>query len=346
MPKDKINKPLLYIGLILTLILIPTVVGLIFNGSEIFSSWRSYFKSIYWGVSYGFAFWLGNWAIGVVSGRKLNWKKNPHRANIISLLLFIFYGMFASTAVPYIILKYKYHYEGSHLINNVFNNAFFAFSIDMIAISIYYSRYLVHYWKKYIEKGEELKKETLVAKYEALKSQVNPHFLFNSLNTLTGVVEHDQKKAVVFIKKLSDIYRYVLEQKDKELTNIQDELGFVENYIFLAKLRHGEGLNYKTTISSFDKMVLPLGLQILVENCIQHNIIEDDRPLNVEIYENDDYLVVKNNVQKKSSLRDNNGIGLDNLKKRYAYLSNLEVIVSETNDEFIVKIPLLENPQK
>ncbi len=346
MENRKKNKPLVTAGVIVTLVLFPTIIGLIFNGLEIFSSWKNYFNSISWGVSYGLAFWVGNWAIGTLSGQKLNWKKNPHRANMISLLLFIFYGMLASLTVPYIILKYKYNFEGSHLVNNVFNNAFFAFSVDMIVISIYYSRYLVHYWKKYIEKGEELKKKTLVAKYEALKSQVNPHFLFNSLNTLTGVVEHDQKKAVVFIKKLSEIYRYVLEQKDKELTNMQDELEFAENYIFLAKLRYGDGLSYKTTIQSFNKQVLPLGLQILVENCIQHNVIEDDRPLNIEIFEENEYLVVKNNIQKKSTVRNNsNGIGLDNLKKRYAYLSDLEVVIDESDNEFIVKIPLLESPE-
>lgn len=347
MKLNKTNKRLVYIGIISTIILIPTAIGFIFSGKEIFSSWGRYLNSIYWGASYGLVYWLGNWGIGVLTGTKLNWKRNPHRANVIALLMFIFYGIFASIAVPYVILKYIYGYNGEALARNIPMNAFIGFTVDMIVISIYYSRYLVHYWKKYIEKSEALERESLVAKYEALKSQVNPHFLFNSLNTLTGVVEDDKEKAVLFIKKLSDIYRYVLEQKDKELTDIQDELDFVENYIYLAKLRHGDGLNYNISIHSFDKQILPLGLQILVENCIHHNIIEDDQPLRINIYEEDEYLIVKNNQQKKKTiLANNNGIGLENLKNRYSYLTDRRVVIDDSEAEFTVKIPLIENPEK
>lgn len=343
MDNKKTNKILLIVGIVATILLIPTIISILFSGFEIFANWKQYFNSIYWGVAYGISFWLGNWGIGYFSGSKLNWKKKPHKANMISLLSFIFYGIIISISIPLVILKYIYGYEGQHLMNNLLINAFIAFSVDMIVISIYYSRYLVHYWKKYIEKSEILEKETLTAKYEALKSQVNPHFLFNSLNTLTGVVEQDQEKAVIFIKKLSDIYRYVLEQKDKELTNVNDELNFVENYIFLAKLRHGKGLNFKTTIQFNDKLILPLGLQILVENCIQHNIIDDERPLNIDIFDENEYLVVQNNIQKKSTVLDNNGIGLDNLKKRYGYFTDLDVVIQESGGKFIVKIPMIEN---
>jgi two-component system LytT family sensor kinase len=112
----------------------------------------------------------------------------------------------------------------------------------LIIFYLYYSTFIANNWIKSIEKNEELKRENLLAKYEALKNQVNPHFLFNNLNTLSGMVEQKPELATAFIKKLSDIYRYVLEQNDKELVSIKDEMKFVDDYIFLSKMRFGEGL--------------------------------------------------------------------------------------------------------
>lgn len=344
MAKSRSTKILMWVGIFSTIVFIPTILSLTFSGREIFASWERYLQSIAWGTSYAIAFWLGNWAIGVLTGRKLDWKKHPSRSNLISLLSFIVYGSIVSLAVPYTILHHFYGQTGDKLFFNVLTNAFVAFSVDMIVISIYYSRYLVHYWKKSIEANEMLEREKLQAKYDALKSQVNPHFLFNSLNTLTGVVENTPDKAVTFIKKLSDIYRYVLDQRNTDLVTVSEEINFVENYIFLAKLRHGEGLAFANKISKTDKMITPLGLQILVENCIQHNIIEDDRPLTITITEEEQYLCVRNNLQKKSSLNKNgNNIGLENLRNRYTYLTDLPVIIDETNESFTVKIPLLNS---
>ena len=347
MAKPRSTKILLFLGIFATILLVPTLLSLAFSGTDIFTSWKRYLQNVAWGTSYAIAFWLGNWAIGVFTGKKLDWKKHPARSNLISLLSFIIYGSIVSLTVPYIILHYFYGQTGDKLFFNVLTNAFVAFSVDMIVISLYYSRYLVQYWKKSIEKGEMLEREKLQAKYDALKSQVNPHFLFNSLNTLTGVVEDSPEHAVKFIKKLSDIYRYVLEQRNTDLVTLSEELDFVENYIFLAKLRHGSGLLFINKIEQKDKLIAPLGLQILVENCIQHNIIEDDRPLTITIADDDQYLTVKNNLQKKTSLKKNgNNIGLENLQNRYTYLSDLPVIIEESGDSFNVSIPLLKSANK
>ena len=279
------------------------------------------------------------------SQKKLNWRKNLRRANLISLLSFIIFGIIASIAVPYFHGKYLSPYHIEDLRRHVVFNSFINLSIHVIILSIYYSLYLVKYWEISIENEEELKRENLIAKYEALKSQVNPHFLFNSLNTLTGIVEQDSKKAVDYIKHLSNTYRYVLEQRDKELVTIEEELKFVDDYIFLAKLRHGEGLVYNVSIASRQKKIVPLGLQILIENCIKHNVIEDDLPLKIELFEEESYLVVKNNFQKKRTISKQEKIGLDNLSSRYTFLTSRPVLIEEEATQFVVKIPIIENSQ-
>jgi LytS/YehU family sensor histidine kinase len=209
---------------------------------------------------------------------------------------------------------------------------------------MYYSKYLVRYYAQSLRSEEELKRENLVARYEALKNQVNTHFLFNSLNTLSGVVEQNPEKAVEYIKKLSDIYRYVLDQRDKELVHIEEELKFVADYIHLAKIRHGNGLELKQRITAgHNWYIAPLGLQILVENAIKHNIISDDMPLVIEIENSSEYLTVKNNSQKKSTVVKSNSIGLENLKNRYTLLSDKPVQIIDGDNYFMVKLPIIES---
>ena len=156
------------------------------------------------------------------------------------------------------------------------------------------------------------------------------------------MVEQDQKKAVDFIKRLSNTYRYVLEQRDKELIRVKEELKFVNDYIYMAKLRHGNGLSFEVSVNSPEKLIVPLGIQILVENCIKHNVIEDEFPLRIELSEEDEYLIVENNLQKKRSISSEEQIGLENLKSRYSFISSIPVIVEEEQSVFCVKIPLLK----
>jgi LytS/YehU family sensor histidine kinase len=217
--------------------------------------------------------------------------------------------------------------------------------LDLMVISMFYSTHLTKYWIKAIEKNEELKQENLIAKYNALKNQVNPHFLFNSLNTLSGVVEQKPELATDFIKKLSDTYRYVLEQSDKELVSIHDEMKFVEDYIFLSKMRFGEALLFNSVLPAKSSLhVVPLGLQMLVENAIKHNIIADDMPLRIEIGIEEAFVILKNNIQTKTTIAsDKKPQGLENLKKRYAYLADTSIQVIKSDKEFVVKLPIIKS---
>jgi hypothetical protein len=341
--KSKIRRFRNFLIGLAVIILIPTLFNILFDQDRLFQSFRHYIREISFGTTIGACFWFGNWAIGHTTGVKLNWRKNPAKANLIAMLLFITWGLLVSLTLPYIYAKYVWEVPAVRLASSVVANAFVCISVDIIIFSFFYSSYLVHYWGESIKNEEELKRENLIARYEALKNQVNPHFLFNTLNTLTGVVEQDPRKASEFIRKLSDIYRYVLEQKDKELIPLKQELKFVDDYVYLSKIRYGNGLIVEKEISDADLFIAPLGLQMLIENAIKHNIISDDNPLLIEIGSNNEYIYVKNTLQRKSSMESTNQVGLENLVKRYEYLSDKEVEIVETKTHFEVCLPLLKN---
>ena len=204
-------------------------------------------------------------------------------------------------------------------------------------------------WQKLALREEKMKNELLSAKYESLKNQVNPHFLFNNLNSLSSLINKDTELADQFVKQLSMVYRYVLETRTKEAVTITEELAVLKSFIFLEKIRFGENLSITINFREEDKskMILPLVLQMLIENAIKHNTISHDNPLNINLYQQGNYMVVENNLQLKSILRDQSvKVGLENIKSRYSLFSDEDLVIEKTKRSFIVKIPLLEHLDK
>jgi hypothetical protein len=328
---------------IISIIVLPPIIGYLFQGPKIFSSISYYFTYTSIGYAYGIIFASGNSLIGKYF-EKLDWAKNPKRTNLITFMVFMGYAITMGITIPYTIDRFLWGMSGKDVIYDVSVKAFITTVISLIVFYFYNITLISNNWIKSIEKNEELKRENLQAKYEALKNQVNPHFLFNSLNTLSGLVEQKPELATDFIKKLSDIYRYVLEQNDKELVSINDEIKFVEDYIFLSKMRFGKGLIFKSCLTKNQNFqVAPLGIQMMVENAIKHNIISDDMPLKIEMEIEDGFVIVKNNLQKKKTINSGKEpLGLANLKNRYGYLSSVALEVIESESEFIVKLPVIE----
>jgi LytS/YehU family sensor histidine kinase len=198
-------------------------------------------------------------------------------------------------------------------------------------------------WRQAELNMEKLKNERLSSQYEALKNQVNPHFLFNSLNALTSLVYENQDQAAHFIQQLSKVYRYVLDNREKEMVSLETELHFVESYLFLQKIRYG--VNLKHTIKAENRnlyKVAPLSVQMLIENAIKHNVISNEEPLEIKVsIDEEGYLVTRNNLQVKNIINEYSGIGLENIKARYQYFTNRKIIVEKTQNEFIVKLPLI-----
>ncbi|HMQ01189.1 MAG TPA: histidine kinase, partial [Cyclobacteriaceae bacterium] len=198
-------------------------------------------------------------------------------------------------------------------------------------------------WRELAINAEKLKRESLASKYESLKSQVNPHFLFNSLNALSNLVYEDQDMAVKFIKQLSEVYRYVLDTRTKELVTLQEELEFLNAYLFLQNIRFGSNLKINNRLKNSENFVPPLVLQLLIENAIKHNIISSEQPLEIELLVEGDFLIVSNNLQKRDVMREeSSGFGLDSIKQRYEYLSGKQVEVIEQDGKYMVKLPLIK----
>ncbi len=217
--------------------------------------------------------------------------------------------------------------------------------VSLVIGLAFHAFYFYKYYKNLqINKHKQIAGEA-TAKLSSLKSQIDPHFLFNSLNVLIGLIEEDKSKAITYTKSLSSIYRYVLEQKEDEKSRVIDELKFAKEYINLMKLRFEDGLEYVAKEEDFGphEFVASLSLQLLLENCIQHNKINDENPLLIQLYREDQYLVVKNNLQLKPLIAPSTQIGLKNIQERYAFLSKLPVEYYQTADYFIVKIPLLSH---
>jgi hypothetical protein len=205
-------------------------------------------------------------------------------------------------------------------------------------------RFFFREWKTELVRSEQLKKEMAESQYEALKSQVSPHFLFNSLNSLTALVHKNPDKAIEFINEFSKIYRYVLEVSGKVVVELSQELDFLQSYFFLQKIRFGENLKIEINVASekLQEFVPPLSLQLLAENAIKHNEISTARPLHIFISTEENFLVVKNDLQLRDEKVESTGIGLKNLSSRYELISELIPSFSANGEYFVARIPLIE----
>lgn len=190
---------------------------------------------------------------------------------------------------------------------------------------------------------EKLQTKMVKYKYDALKNQINPHFLFNSFNVLSELIYENQELAEEFVHQLSELYRYVLEARDKELVTVNEELEFIERFVFLLKTRFEERVHFSMEVLPCeDKYVVPMSLQLLIENCIKHNIATKQSPLYIKVLDEGEYLTVINNLQLKNTSQNSPRVGLQNLEERYAYFTHQAIEVIETTDSFTVKIPLIE----
>lgn len=210
--------------------------------------------------------------------------------------------------------------------------------------SVYESVHFFGQWKKTIQINEALKNQQIRTQFEVLQNQMSPHFLFNSLNTLTTLIAENPGVAMEFTQKLSEVYRYILQNKDKELVTLEEELEFAEAYIFLLKMRYPENLRTAFHIDNGfkNKYIAPLTIQMLVENAIKHNVVSKAHPLSIEVYVENGYsIVVKNNLQRKKVIQKSTKTGLENIKKRYQYFGDKPVDIIVTTQNFMVAVPLI-----
>ena len=211
---------------------------------------------------------------------------------------------------------------------------------------IYEAVYFFEAWKTNVRKTESLARESVQSQLEVLKNQLDPHFLFNSLNTLAALIDDENIDAQQYLERLSDVYRYVLVSRSKNTVLLEEEMGFLDAYIYLNKIRFRDNLQVEKNLSpeAYRQYVTPLSLQMLIENAIKHNIVSKENPLKIRIQqEGNQYLVVENNIQEKTILEKSTRVGLQNIINRYSLLTDRQVEVIRNGGLFTVKIPLLLN---
>jgi len=328
------------------------LLGLIGNGIVFFiMGYRDFtlpivLKNVLFSFLAGWPMWKSvSWMVNQLD-EKMPWLRFPLKRLIFqSLGVIILCALFILLAMG---IVFVWHYnteeiQWSVFVKQVTMSLNIAFVFLVVSSLLSNSILFFKKWKDAAVAQEKLKHEHTALQYETLKSQVNPHFLFNSLNALIQLIHTDPDRAELYVKKLSQLYRYLLEQKDHETVALNKEMEAINNYIFLLKIRYHDHLKVNIHADFPETArVVPMSLQMLLENVVKHNVIARNKPVIIDIRVTEDgYIAVRNNCNKKKEKEASTGIGLENISNRYQYFSSKPIIIHEEKEYFEVKIPLL-----
>ena len=297
---------------------------------------------------YAYGLGLSNGFLNDFLNKKLSWTEQTRLRTILGIVLTVivnFIVVYGCNYINFVIIQKvstpDEFFSGKYNFTN-----WFMVNFALMISAFLHAKGFMEELKKNPKK--EVVEQKLIAKsanaqFESLKNQLDPHFLFNSLNVLTALIDENPEQAQKFTTSMSKIYRYVLEQKDKEMVKVEDEIEFAKIYCNLLKTRFEDSVDFTFDINNDDlqKFVVPLSLQLLLENCIKHNFATSSKPLNIRIFTEGKFLCIENNLQVREQLKESAGIGLANIVQRYALLTNDNVFIEKTEQTFKVKIPIL-----
>ena len=291
--------------------------------------------------------------VSLKANRYAKWDKQPLKRLVLQILL--------STLVTFLILLIfmPINMGITYILNpeifngpshTIFDDAVGSIGLLLLILfllfqTIFLGYYFYRNWVKSLTVSDRLKKENIHSQLHALQNQANPHFLFNSLNTLTSLIEEDKDTAIEFVDRLSSFYRYLLQMQDNHLSPLKDELNFINAYIFMQSKRFGKNLTIDLNLddSVKNKYIPTFILQILLENAIKHNIVSKDKPLHIKLYSpGNNTLIVENNIQPKLTKVESAGVGLQNIQNRYDILSKENIEIFNNGKVFKVLVPLFE----
>ena len=275
---------------------------------------------------------------------RIDWKKNPSYRILIGAIGSIILTMIGIFLIRIVI---EIFIEGENWGTFIGGERAIYYVVALlitVVCSIFF--HAVYFYKALQEKKVKEQKiiaGTASAKFDALKNQLDPHFLFNSLNVLTSLIEEDQHQAQNFTTALSKVYRYVLEQKNKDLVSVDEELEFARTYVRLLKMRFEDSIQFEIPEKSKypEGKIVPLSLQLLLENAVKHNVVSANRPLSIRVFEDQGTLVVQNNLQEKEVVKKSSGVGLRNIQQRYNLLTSRQVDIQKSARDFGVRLPIL-----
>ena len=325
----------------------------IFIGSGIFilfsnvKSFENYLISLSISGLYSFVIAGGNGLANDYLNTKYSWVDKTRIRTIMGVISTIFVNVILVLFCNYInFIVFQKHDSSLFFSGDLGLFNWFMINIALLISAILHAKSFIEEWKKSTRK--EVVEQKLIAKsanaqFESLKNQLDPHFLFNSLNVLSSLIDENPNQAQRFTASMSKIYRYVLEQKDKELVTVEEEIEFAKTYCNLLKTRFEDsvGFDFQVGENTLKSYVVPLSLQLLLENCIKHNFATSAKPLQIKIYSENGYLLIENNLQQREQVKESAGIGLSNIVQRYALLTKQNVFIEKSPDFFKVKIPML-----
>lgn len=284
--------------------------------------------------------WAGSMSIVIFVWRKFPWESKPRQHILVELSLIVWLLLLYITVIGFF-LAYKNH--SSFWVELKLNTVDIVFTvlITFLIITIHEAVFFYRQWKLHFSKSIQLEKDNLEAQYNTLKAQVNPHFLFNSLNSLMGLLDN-HPTAEQYVQDLSEYLRYVLQSNTRELVDVDEEMESVAKFLNLQKLRFGENLHTHIELSAEARrmQIPPLTIQMLIENCIKHNTISGSKPLTIRVYNTDNAITVENNIQLKQS-HESTGHGLRNIEGRYRFLAAKPIQITTTETHFSVSLPLI-----
>lgn len=325
----------------------------LFIGTAIFvllsnvKSFENYLISLFISGLYSFVIAGGNEVFNNYLNTKYSWVDQTRMRTIMGVISTIVANVVLVLFCNYINFIVFQKQDAAQFFSGdmgLFN--WFMINIALLISAILHAKGFIEEWKKSTRK--EVVEQKLIAKsanaqFESLKNQLDPHFLFNSLNVLSSLIDENPHQAQKFTSSMSKIYRYVLEQKDKELVTVEEEIEFAKTYCNLLKTRFEDSVSFEFKVDEkvLRSYVVPLSLQLLLENCIKHNFATAGKPLHITIFSENGYLLIENNLQEREQVKESAGIGLSNIVQRYALLSKQNVFIEKSKDFFRVKIPIL-----
>ena len=321
-------------------LVIPNMTGMIDN--SLYTWWELWLCYGYFTVI-AYAIWQGNRYLLFRLRPRFSWLNQPVQKIIALIVSNIFYTIPISVGLT--VLWYEFARQSTTDWDAIFKASALCVICVVFITHTYETVFIIRSWETDKLKGEKMERARVEAELEALKNQIDPHFIFNSLNTLSHLIEKDSLKAKQFNDNLADVYRYILFNKDRNLVLLKEELAFLENYFSLLTIRFGNALTLQVDLngsSGDDYLLLPISLQILVENAMKHNEFSDTHPLIVRVTMNGGAISVSNELRPKQHRKPSSQVGLTNLNERYKLVTEKEITKTEEHGHFEVRLPLLK----
>jgi len=323
-------------------LLLSFFILVVFMGNP-FQSLRTFSILLGWAYAICATQWLGHGYIFNYLDRKINWIEQPVKRAFAGIAALVIYSViafyFIQTLFFYLVNGQMPNVTWKWVLAYVLYPVGISFTITVTITAIAFFRS----WKTSFIRAEQLNTEMLAYKYEVLRNQINPHFLFNSFNVLSDLVYENQDLAVRFIQQLSKLFRYVLECREKELVTLDEEIDFVTSFSYLLQTRFENKLKIDTDVQGGnDEMIVPVSIQMLIENAVKHNEVSDAFPLSIKIRKIGTYIEVSNSLKSREADDESTRLGLKNLKQQFAFFTNSEIEVEKTETEFKVKLPIIK----